>query len=157
MDDPNSRAGSGDQSGGHEADFWVFYLAMIRECGMFWVPRPELEWPSSLPASIRPAAMRASSSSTSAAVGYGPSCIARSTADGDPARRSGMSSTSEINRSRASCWMLLRCADDSLKAPRKVVRHFDTQVRHRPVLLFSHCNRGGRRRQADLWGVILQT
>src|ERR1039458_5570818 len=54
--------------------------------------------------------MRASSSSTSAAVGWGGSCITRRTAAADPARRSGTSSTSELNCSMASCWMLFRRA-----------------------------------------------
>jgi len=58
----------------------------------------------------RPASMAASSSSTSAELGWGGSCIARRTAVGDPARDLGTTSTSELNRSRASCWMLLRCA-----------------------------------------------
>src|ERR1017187_6853022 len=59
----------------------------------------------------RPAAMTASSSSTSAELRCGGSCITRNTAAGDPARSPGATSTSELNCSRASCWTLLRCAD----------------------------------------------
>src|ERR1017187_1403265 len=48
----------------------------------------------------RPAAMTASSSSTSAELEYGGSCITRRTAAGDPARGSAMTSTSELNTAR---------------------------------------------------------
>ena len=54
--------------------------------------------------------MAASRASTSAELGWGGSCIARKIAAGDPTRASGMSSTSELNCSRASCWTLLRRA-----------------------------------------------
>ena len=58
----------------------------------------------------RPAIMAASSSSTSAELGCGGSCIARRTAVGDPRRFPGVTPMSELNCSRANCWMLFRCA-----------------------------------------------
>ena len=58
----------------------------------------------------RPAAMTASSSSTSAELRCGDSCMTRKTAAGDPARTPESASTSELNCSRAHCWTLLRCA-----------------------------------------------
>ena len=58
----------------------------------------------------RPAAMTASNSSISAELRCGGSSMTRKTAAGDPARTPGLTSTSELNCSRASCWTLLRCA-----------------------------------------------